>query len=122
MAEFFISALMLLVAARASAQQPKFSPAQRQVWNMEEKYWEFMKALDREGYISLWDESFVGWPYSLTDPIRKDIIRLDPFSQLQGGTVKNVQLEPQAVQVFDDVAIVYYVVVGTYEKKDGSIQ
>lgn len=122
MAKFIIGALMLFIAARASGQQPKFSPAQRQVWSMEEKYWEFMKALDRDGYVSLWDESFVGWPYPLPDPIRKDVIRLDPFSLLQGGTVKNVQLEPKAVQVFDDVAVVYYIVVFTNEKKDGSIE
>jgi ketosteroid isomerase-like protein len=34
--------------------------------------------------------------------------------------VKNVHLEPKAVQVFNDVAVVCYTVTDTYAKTDGS--
>lgn len=99
-----------------------FSPEQKQVWSLEERYWQILRALDREGYIALWDENFVGWPYPLPDPIRKDAVRLNPFGLLKARELKKVELEPKAVQVFNDVAVVYYVVTGTYAEKDGSIE
>lgn len=36
---------------------------------MEERYWQVLKALDRDSYVALWDEDFVGWPYPLLAPI-----------------------------------------------------
>ena len=89
---------------------------------MEERYWQIIKTLDREGYIALWDDSFVGWPNSLPDPVRTDSIRADPFALLQGLKLKNIQLETKAVQVFGDVALAYYVAIGTYEKEGGGIE
>jgi hypothetical protein len=58
----------------AETQQSK-----KEVWSREEKYWKILTALDREGYIRLWDESRVDWPYPLPDPIRRDFIRSDPI-------------------------------------------
>jgi hypothetical protein len=122
MPKFVISVFSLLVTASCFAQQSKLSPEQEQVWSMEEKYWQILKASDRESYIALWDENFVGWPYQLSDPVRKDSIRVDPFRLLQGIELKSVQLEPKAVQVLKDVAIAYYMATVTYARKDGSIE
>jgi ketosteroid isomerase-like protein len=120
MPHFVISAFVLLVAASCLAQQPKLSPEQKQVWSTEEKYWQILTAFDREGYIALWDENTVAWPYPLPNPIRKNVIRSDPFGLWKGAEVKDVHLEPKAVQVFADVAVVYYIVTDTYTKRDGS--
>jgi ketosteroid isomerase-like protein len=116
------SLVLLLLAAPALPQNLKLSPEQQQVWNQEEKYWESVKAQDRAGYIALWDEDFVGWPYRFAEPIRKDQIRADPFGMLQGRRLQSVQLQPKAVQVFKDVAIVHYRVTNVYKLSDGNLQ
>lgn len=65
MVNFLASAFMLMIAASVIAQEPKFTPEQREVWSMEEKYWQVVKVADTKGYLSLCDENFVGWPPSL---------------------------------------------------------
>lgn len=99
-------------------QQMKLSPEQEQVWRVEEKYWQVVQARDREGYIALWDEDFVGWPDNCTAPIRKAVIRSETFGTLRGMT--NFHLEPKAVQVFQDVAITFYVVTAAHTPKVGN--
>jgi ketosteroid isomerase-like protein len=95
----------------------KLSPKQEQVWRMEERYWQIVEARDREGYIALWDEDFVGWPDNCEAPIRKDVIRSDTFGTL--CDMKNFHLEPKATQVIQDVAITFYVVTAAYIPKGG---
>jgi ketosteroid isomerase-like protein len=85
---------------------------------MEEKYWQIVEARDREGYIALWDEDFVGWPDNCAAPLRKDLIRSDTFGTLRD--MKNFHLEPKAVQVIQDVAITFYVVTAAYTPEGGN--
>ena len=118
MSKFGVSVFLLLAALPCFARQLKLAQEQEQVWRMEEKYWQIVEARDRDGYIALWDEDFVGWPDNWAAPIRKDVIRSDTFSTLQG--LKNFHLEPKAVQVFKDVTVAYYVVTATYAPKGGS--
>src|SRR5690348_18009602 len=111
--------LLLWLAAPVLSQALKLSPEQRQVWSQEEKYWESVKAQDANAYVALWDENFVGWPFRFAEPIRKEQIRRDPFGMLQGRKLQSVQLEPKAVEMFQDVAIVHYRVTGVYELQEG---
>lgn len=117
-----LSLVLLLLAAPALPQNLKLSTEQQQVWNQEEKYWEAVKAKDRDSYIALWDEDFVGWPYRFAEPIRKDQIRSDPFGMLQGRKLQSVQLEPKAVQLFKDVAVVHYLVTVQYKLSDDKVE
>ena len=41
------------------------------VWQLEEAYWRYVKANDLEGYRTLWDERFVGWPGFAEHPVGK---------------------------------------------------
>jgi hypothetical protein len=50
----------LTLAAAASAQSKEMSEAAREVWQLEEKYWEFAQAFDLQSYRALWHEEFVG--------------------------------------------------------------
>jgi ketosteroid isomerase-like protein len=62
MARSSLTALFaVLLVASASAQE--WSAAQQEVWSMEEAYWERRQEGDVEGFMDLWDEDFVGWPY-----------------------------------------------------------
>lgn len=100
--------------------QSKLSSEQEQVWSMEDEYWRVLSGLDRDGYIALWDENFVGWPYPVPDPVRKDAVRSNPFGLLKDRKLEKVQLERKAIQAFGGLAVVYYIVTGTYVEKDGS--
>jgi ketosteroid isomerase-like protein len=117
MPKLLISIFQILTATLCFAQEAKLSPEQEQVWSMEQKYWQVVEARDRDGYIALWDEEFVGWPYDSPDPIRKDVIRSDTFGKFEG--LKQFRLEPKAVNVLKDVGIAYYRVTATYAPKSG---
>jgi ketosteroid isomerase-like protein len=118
MPKLLISIFPILTTMLCFSQEAKLSPEQEQVWSMEEKYWQIVEARDREGYIALWDEEFVGWPYDSPAPVRKDVIRSDTFGKFEGLT--KFQLEPKAVQVFKGVAIAYYTVTAAYAPKIGT--
>jgi ketosteroid isomerase-like protein len=118
MPKFIVSLFPMLIAMLSFARESKLSPEQEQVWRMEETYWQIVEARDREGYIALWDEDFVGWPYDSPAPVRKDVVRSDTFGKFEGLT--KFQLEPKAVEVFNDVAIAYYLVTAAYTPKAGS--
>lgn len=42
---------------------------QRAVWEREEAYWELSKVGDSEGFLSLFDDQFVGWPDTEATPV-----------------------------------------------------
>lgn len=122
MPKFLISIFLILLGTLCFAQESNPSPEQVQVWNMEEKYWQIIKAQDSKGYMALWDENQVAWPYGLPAPIRKDEVRTDPFGVFHDVKMTSARLEPKAVQVFKDIAITYYTVTGTYVRKDDSTE
>lgn len=120
MAKLVVSGPLPSVAQPDRTQRLKLSAEQEEVWRIEEKYWQMVEAQDRERYIALWDEDFVGWPDNCAAPIRKDVIRSDTFGTLRD--MKNFCLEPKAVQVFQDVAITFYVVTAAYTPKEGDYE
>ncbi len=67
----FILLAAICAAAPARAQQ---TDNEKAVWKLETTYWEDVKVLDLESYRNLWHENFVGWPYSNSQPARKDHI------------------------------------------------
>jgi hypothetical protein len=67
----FIPLAAISAATPASAQQ---SDNEKAVWKLETTYWEDVKSLDLDNYKNLWHENFVGWPYSSSQPARKDHI------------------------------------------------
>ena len=70
------SAFLILLAAICSAvpARAQQSDNEKAVWKLETTYWEDVKALDLDNYRNLWHENFVGWPYSSSQPARKDHI------------------------------------------------
>jgi hypothetical protein len=68
---FFILLAAICIAAPVGAQQ---SDNEKAVWKLETTYWEDVKAMDLDSYRALWHENLVGWPYSSSQPARKDHI------------------------------------------------
>lgn len=83
----------------------KMSAAERSVWEKEEAYWRFVQAKDRDDYVGLWDDRFVGWPRLETKPIHKD----RTFGSLEGRKLLDYKLEPLSVREYgENVVITLY--------------
>ncbi len=89
------------------------------VWNLEEAYWVYVKNNDIPGYLTLWDEKFVGWPGFSKTPMEKVSIGewIPPLhanpSELYGYT-----LTREAVRSFGDVVVTHYLVRDFFRSSD----
>jgi ketosteroid isomerase-like protein len=101
----FTLLLTVLLVVSASAQE--WSAAQQEVWSLEEAYWERRQRGDVEGFMNLWDEDFVGWPYWAPEPMTKVDIQQSVREGALSGLV-GYELIPQAIRLFGDIAIVHY--------------
>jgi len=81
------------------------------VWRLEEQYWVYVAKSDITGYLTLWDDRFVGWPSFSPGPVGKDSIggwirplHADPEQRFE------YTLEQQAVRSFGEVVVAHYLV------------
>jgi len=105
-----LSIIVLGIMGNAQAFELDLSEEEKEVWSMEETYWEFVKNRDLEGYRSLWHEEFEGWPKGLKQPANKDrlisVVKLW-FSSITPGSF-TFKLTPYTVRLYGDVIIVHY--------------
>ena len=109
--------LALALFATSATAQIQLSAAQKEVWAGEQRYCETLMKGDTEGYMSLWDDSFIGWPISRDAPIDKAGIR----ASIKNRGVIQCNSTPLAVNVFGDFANTYYVFHNTSKDPDGKI-
>jgi ketosteroid isomerase-like protein len=110
---------LLVLATAAFAQDSAKEEAQ--VWNLEEAYWNYVKANDLEKYRALWHEDFLGWPLVSSAPVRKDYIT----DWITNNTSKGVKLqsysiEQLAIHVTGDVAIDHYRIRAKWANNEGT--
>jgi ketosteroid isomerase-like protein len=88
---------------------PSATGDEEAVWQLEHSYWEYVKALDVNGYKSLWHEDFVGWPSTASMPMRKDHITdwLEEDRAAQDA-LRCYKLEPAGFTSVGDVAVTHY--------------
>ena len=67
----FVLCVLLLLPALGAAREMNAEESEAAVWQLEEAYWRYVKANDLEGYRTLWDERFVGWPGFAEHPVGK---------------------------------------------------
>jgi hypothetical protein len=103
----------LPVAAQQSANE-------QAVWKLESAYWNYVKAVDLEGYRTLWHKDFVGWPSSSAQPARKDHIT-EWISALTGKGLhlQWYSIEPAASQATENIVITHYWVTAFWADKAG---
>jgi ketosteroid isomerase-like protein len=116
-------ASVLLIAANDRAvvsAAPGTKADEDKVWQLEHSYWEYVKALDVNGYKSLWHDDFVGWPSTAPTPVRKDHIAdwLEEDRAKQ-NTLQCYKLEPAGTTVVDNVAVVHYHLTEHWAEKSG---
>ncbi|GAC1653480.1 MAG: hypothetical protein NVS9B15_14160 [Acidobacteriaceae bacterium] len=92
-------------SGRQSSDTIKMSDVERTVWEKEEANWRFVQTKDRDAYVGLWDDRFVGWPRLEPEPIHKNT----SFGSLEGRKLLDYQLEPVSVREYgDSVVITFY--------------
>jgi hypothetical protein len=116
-AVFFILLAAIFAATPARAQQ---SDNEKAVWKLETTYWEDVKALDLESYRNLWHENFVGWPYSSSQPARKDHITdwIKAHTD-KGATMVWYELEPVDSRATENLVVTEYWLTSLWADKTG---
>jgi ketosteroid isomerase-like protein len=113
MRKLLIAVLLTAVAGGTLAQEPAWSPAQKEVWDHEETYWKLVAAHDAAGYLELWDDAFFGWPSFDKSPVGKQAFREKPFG-LTTSAVASYRFEQKAVHLYGETAITLLQVHLTY--------
>ena len=97
-------AAMLCVFLGASlAQETGWSQAQTEVWGREEAYWQSLESRDKEAYLPLKDEVFLGWPSYAKSPVRKRTLRERPLTPGR----RQLHLRAKSVQVFGETPMTF---------------
>lgn len=100
---------LLLLPLLCAADDP--TPDETVVWQLEEAYWQYVKAADLEGYRTLWDERFVGWPSFAEHPLgKKDIADWIPPLHADAQRRYDYRLQREAVRAFGDSVVAHYLV------------
>ena len=116
-----LAALGLPLASPGALVAQELSDTEREVWSMEEAYWQGVAAGDVEGYRDLWDESFVGWPCTAEAPATKETIHGWMAGVRDGIYEISYDLTFQAVRAFSDVAVAYYTTPIVYRFANGGV-
>jgi len=104
----FSGVLSIGVFCNLPALSGDWSEAEKEVWQLEEQYWECWKNGDIEEIMALYHRDFVGWPSSSKEPVNKESGREFLEELLSRTKFVAVELKPHAIKIFGDVAIVHY--------------
>ena len=114
-----IISLCLVLIATAVGQNSTAN--EKQIWNLENAYWEYVKANDLEKYRGLWHDDFVGWPLISSAPVRKDhITDWMTANTSKGMKLQSYSLEQLAIKITGDIAIDHYRIKMNWANKDGT--
>jgi ketosteroid isomerase-like protein len=110
--------VILLTPVLLGAQR---SADEKEVWSLEDAYWQYVKANDLERYRTLWHADFLGWPINSPEPVGKEkITEFITAHTSKGESLKSYDLERLKAQVTDKYATVTYRVRFTWTDKNGT--
>jgi ketosteroid isomerase-like protein len=115
-----VALVLLAAASHISAQE--MTPAQKEVWQMEEVYWNDVKASNVDHYVSLWHASFLGWPRDRDHPVGKTELVEGIRKRMAEGRVVSYEFLSKAVTVVGNVGVTQYSVKATRTGKDGQTE
>ena len=85
-----------------------WSEDQRDIWDLEEKYWAYLKNTDIEGYKDLLHQDSLPWPSGSYLPVIKPQTILYIKRWFKFDPILSYELEPHAIQIIHNVAVVCY--------------
>jgi len=119
MTTFFISLFLcgIIVFWSFQAIGEEWTDEQKELWDLEEKYWECFKNFDIESYKNLLHENTLPWGSGMYFPANKAQTVLFIQQWLAYDKLRSYCIKPHAIQLFNDVAIVCY----SYKWKGGML-
>ena len=86
----------------------RWSRDEKTVWKEEESYWRYLESGDIDAYLRLFHEGFVSWPYESPRPSDKPAVRQMIEDLRMSYRLVTYELNPLAIKVIGDTAVVYY--------------
>lgn len=116
---FFVLFLLVVTALNLNAQQ--WSPEQLEVWKAVQTYTDLANKGDVEGFLSYFDDSFLGWPYG-SDAVHSKEARaawIKYYLPLSTNLVSTIT--PEAIWVNGNFAFVHYYYSDVSKDSDGKV-
>ena len=117
---------MALLPTAGHTQQTRSAPemtrAEREVWQMEEAYWRYVRTGRVEDFRALWHKDFASWPCQTPDP-ELPAGTGDWLTEIRERNLSvTYELQPKMVKRFGDVAVTQYAVQFVYDYGDGETE
>jgi len=112
-------ALSFIVFSTVPLAAQEWSDKQLEVWKNVQTYWDLDAKQDLDGFMSYFHEDYIGWSKESFFPGNKASLRKWLAEIYKNTKVIVTDLSPQAIQIFDDVAIVHYFYSQMTEDKEG---
>ena len=114
-----LSILCLGVLCNSQTPGQEWSETEQEIWNNEKSYIESRMKEDIESMAEMWHENFLGWPSWAKQPVRKEFGVESIKKRLSQPKLVSFELKPAAIEIFGDVAIVHYFVIGVWQDAQG---
>ena len=118
MSALVAAVVVALLSAPAPVPAQQWSTQQQEVWAAVEALWDTSNDVD--AWYDLIADDYRGWSISSAAPSTKAATR--PFSERWAARNETVALHlfPLAIDVRDDIAVVFYTYEGVYAQSDGT--
>ncbi len=103
---FTILFMVILFTGSSLAQQ--WSSEQKDVWAGVEKYWAVEASGDAQGFMSYFDDSYMGWSYQNKVPQSKSNVAKWIDNEVKTNTIVVYTLSPVSIWVKGEFAYVHY--------------
>ncbi len=87
---------------------PSVQQIKDEVWQLEENYWKYVIANDLKSYLTLWDDSFIGYPSNNNITGKEHITDWITDMYKDKSRKFNYELTRKVENVFGDIVIVLY--------------
>lgn len=105
-----ISVWALTFAAGMEASEPAVrSEVERMIWDREAAYLDNVAAGNLAEVQKSWHDEFVGWPSHSPDPVDRERGRRSLEELLSGTEITGARIQPRAMRIVGEIAIVHYV-------------
>ncbi len=102
----FAMFVLLLLSSNSFAQQ--WSDAQKDVWAGVQKYWEVSSSGNAQGFMSYFDDSYMGWSNQSRVPMSKDNVSKWITQDSKDNSTLVYSITPLTIWVKGDFAYVHY--------------
>ena len=116
-----ILGVIILIASTENNFAQQWSAEQLEVWKAVELTWDLGEKNDADGFLSNFDESYLGWSYHYDFPA--DFERLNKSNRyfFNNNTVLLSMVSPSKIWVKDDFAFVHYYYTLTYKDLENNV-